>query len=137
MSLYDVFHKAAGVAFNVFSSLMKDAEYISRLQGSGWGDDAPNPRFPMKVIVNGLTQEQVRNTKFFAQMNPRDTIIMVKGVDIIGNNITVSTSDKFSVNLGTVEVPIMREFYIIDHETDPASALFLILLRENYESAES
>ena len=127
MSLNDVFQNAAATIFKIFDSLTKPGYYVVR-EGSGWGDDDPNPEHSMKVIVNGLTQEQIRNTKFFTQIQPLDTIIMVKGVDIRTNNIVVKNSDGYKIVFGL----ITKAFDIIDHETDPAEALYLILLRENH-----
>ena len=129
MSLNDVFQSAADTIFKIFDSLTKPGYYVVR-EGTGWGeeDEEPDPAHSMKVIVNGLTQEQVRNTKFFTQIQPLDTIIMVKGADIRTNDIVVKNSDVFKVVFGSDT----KAFDIIDHETDPAEAVYLMLLRENH-----
>lgn len=128
MSLQDVFQNVAVIAFNVFSSLVRKGRYIVTPTESGWGDADTPSTYEMDVIENGLSQDQKANTKFYSQIQPTDNIIMVKGVDIIGNGIEVKNADEFEIDsrFGT------KKFVIIDHETDPAEALFTILLRENH-----
>jgi hypothetical protein len=137
MGLSDVFENAVNVAFQVFVDFVKPGTYIVRKSDDGWGPDpildppidppaeSPN-EFDMEVIVNGLSQKDLANSKFFAQMQPTDTVIMVKGYDIKSNSIRVRNTDKFQIEFSSYT----GEFDIIDHETDPAEALFIILLRE-------
>lgn len=126
MNLNLVFENAVNTAFTVFKDLIKKGKYISEPSESGWGDDDPNVEIPMDVIVNGLSQEDKKNTSFAAQIMPSDTIIMVKGVDIKNTVKKVKSGDKFSLFLNDEWV----ELNIEAHDTDPAEALFLVLLRE-------
>jgi len=126
MDLNLVFKNAVDIAFTVFASLVKPGAYIVEPEEKGWDDTTENEPVPMDVIVNGLTQKQLRETRFYTQMEPTDTVIMVKGSDITEKGIKVRNSDKFSITFPT-ETTV---FEIQANETDPAKALYLILLRE-------
>ena len=147
MDLTKVFQNAVTTAFNVFSGLVKQGKYVITPSESGWGTEVVIPEDPpvdppeepvdpppvpiteleMGAIVNGLTQKDKANTSFFNLIEPSDTIVMVKGTDIKSLVPRVKVSDKFHLKLDGIN---WTEFNIIDHETDPAEALFLILLRE-------
>jgi hypothetical protein len=121
-----LFEDAVETAFTVFSSLLKDGMYLTVPEESGWGTDVPPVESPMVVIVNGLTQKDKENTSFFTQILSSDTIIMAKGADLRKNSVEVSSSDKFKILFGEV----WKTFNIVAHETDPAEALYLLLLRQ-------
>lgn len=126
MDLSGVFQKAVKTAFIVFSGQVKKGKYIVTPVESGWEEVVVPVEYGMDVIVNGLSQEDKANTSFFNQIQSSDTIIMAKGVDIKSTVVKVKNADKFHLLLdGEWEV-----FNIINHETDPAEALFLILLRK-------
>ena len=144
MALADVFISAVDTAFTVFSSVVKTGRYIINKEGSGWGESTediippegsgepiipavdPKKEYTMEVIVNGLSQDDLKNTRFFAQIEPEDTVVMLKGKDIVSNGIRVRNSDSFEIDFASYT----GSFTIISHDTDPAEALFLLLLRE-------
>lgn len=126
MELFGVFHLAAKTAFTVFKSLQRDGIYILNPDESGWTDSEAPTQVSMKIIPLSLSDEQVRNSKFFAKIKPTDTVVMVLGSDIISNNIKVRSGDSFSI----VQRTSTQLYGIEDFDTDPAEALYLLLLRE-------
>lgn len=126
MGLNLVFENAVQTAFTVFKDFVKPGKYIVSAKDSGWGEAVVPVEYEMEVIVNGLTQEDLRKTSFFTQIQSSDTIAMVKGKDIASNSIRVRNVDKFEVQFKSYTT----QFVIVEHETDPAEALFLLLLRE-------
>lgn len=127
MGLQDVFIAAVEIAFQTFVELVRPGIYKFKPTGSGWedGDDTPTD-YPMEVIVNGLSQQDLKNTKFYAQILATDTVIMVRGTDIAKMSNRVRKSDEFEINHGKY----VGKYSIEAHDTDPAEALFLLLLRE-------
>lgn len=127
MGLQDVFIAAVEIAFQTFVDLVRPGIYKANPSGSGWedGDDVPID-YPMEVIVNGLGQKDLKNTKFYAQILETDTVIMVRGTDIAKMNNRVRKSDGFEINHGKY----IGKYSVEAHDTDPAEALFLLLLRE-------
>lgn len=126
MGLADVFTAAVETAFTVFADFVKSGAYIVEPDESGWTTSDVAVECEMDVIVNGLTQKDAQNTKFYAQIRETDTIVMVKGTDISKNNIRVRNSDSFKV----IHKTYTQLYEIVAHDTDPAEALYLILLRE-------
>jgi hypothetical protein len=126
MGLNEVFTSAVETVFTIFTDFVKEGKYMILPEESGWEEGEVPSEYPMDVIVNGLSQRDLRNSKFFAQIQPTDTVIMVKGKNVIDAGIRVRNSDSFIITFRTGD----QEFTIIDHETDPAEALYLILLRE-------
>jgi len=126
MGLDTLFEEAVETAFTIFADFIKSGKYIVTPLESGWGDSIVTPDYPMDVIVNGLSQKNIKNSAFIAQIRPTDTIIMIKGIDIKNSVKKVKNGDKFSVYIGGE----WEIFEIITHDTDPAEALFLVLLRK-------
>lgn len=126
MSLLSTFHIAAKTAFDVFKSLQKDGTYIVKPVESGWDDSDDPVSVGLKVIPNNLSQKDLQNTRFYSEIQPTDTVIMVLGAEIIKAGIRVRTSDEF-----TIAYTSYTQLYEIKaFDTDPAEALYLILLRE-------
>jgi len=126
MGLNTLFESAVDTAFQVFKDLAKPGKYLVRPEESGWGDDEAPIEHSMEVIVNGLSQDDKKETSFYTEIQPSDTIVMVKGKDIAANSIRVRNSDKFQIQFKSYT----SEFNIIASDTDPAEALYLILLRD-------
>ena len=126
MGLSTVFDNAVVTAFDVFKEAIKQGRYVVNPVESGWEEGETSVKHEMGVILNGLSQKDRENTSFSSQIQPNDSIIMVKGTDIRDNSIRVTNSDSFELDLafGT------DSFTIVAHDTDPYEALFLILLRE-------
>lgn len=128
MGFSDIFISAVDTAFTVFSDFVKSGKYI--YPNAGWGSENESDDIaagiPIDVIVNGMTQKDLRNSKFYSQITPTDTVVMIKGKDIDSNNIRVRNSDLFSITFKNYT----QLFIIVDHETDAANALYLLLLRE-------
>lgn len=126
MSLLNTFKNAAKTVFNVFVSLQKDGYYISNTHESGWDDSDEATSHHMKILPSNLTEKELRNIKFYSEIQPTDTLIMVLGEDIIANGIRVRKSDFFQINHSSYS----QLYEIIGFDTDPAEALYIILLRE-------
>ena len=126
MGLAEVFESAVDTVFTVFVDAVKVGRYVIPPVDSGWGGTETSVKHEMSVIVNGLSQEDKKNTSFYTQIQPNDTIIMVKGIDIRDNSIRVSNSDLFEIDFTSYT----DLFTIEAHDTDPVEALFIILLRE-------
>ena len=126
MSLLNVFHNAAKVAFNVFDSLKKEGVYIRNTIESGWDDSTDPDNSPMDVIISSLSEEQLRQTRFYSEITPTDIVAMVLGKDIETHGIRVRKSDNFRIYHRTYD----QLYEIIGFDTDPAEALYLLLLRE-------
>lgn len=125
MDLNNLFEEVTSTIFNVFSSLIKDGMYITMPVESGWDDPTQLNESPCRVIVDGLSQEDKKNTSFFTQIQPTDTIVLIEGKDIRSNSIEVKNSDQFKILFGTT----WKNFTVEAHETDPAEALYILLLR--------
>jgi len=130
MSLTDVFDSVVEAAFTIFADFVKSGKYIVTPGSSGWGESTIIPDHSMDVIINGLSQKNIRNSAFIAQIQPTDTIIMAKGVDIRNTVKRVKNGDEFSVKFIADDEDSWETFNIVTHDTDPAEALFLILLRK-------
>lgn len=126
MELSSTFHNAAKTAFVIFKSLQKDVSYIVKPEEDGWANSALPVSHPLKVIPNNLTQRDLQNTKFYSEIQPTDTVIMVLGAEIIKAGIRVRTSDEFSI----AYTAYTQLYEVKGFDTDPAEALYLILLRE-------
>jgi len=126
MSLKDVLTSAVDTTFTVFADMVKPGKYTVNQEGNGFDDDVTPVSYEMGVIVNGLSQSDLKNSKFFGQIQPEDTVVMIKGKDITDNEIRVRNSDSFEIEFTSYT----STFNVIGHDTDPAEALFLLLLRE-------
>lgn len=126
MGLSDVLTSAVDTVFTVLSDFVCDAKYTVTPAESGWDESEVFTSFDLKVIPNGMSQNDLRNTKFFSQIAPTDTVAMVKGSEIKSNGIRVRASDTMNVTINSIDVP----FEVIAYDTDPAFALYMILLRE-------
>jgi hypothetical protein len=126
MELSTLFHQGAKTAFAVFKSLQKDGTYIVNPSEAGWSNSAAPVQHSIKVIRASLTERELQNTRFYSQIKPTDVIVMVLGADIISKGIRVRSSDAFSIVYKTYT----QSYEIVDYDTDPAEALYLILLRE-------
>lgn len=126
MGLNDVFISAVDTVFSVLSDFVVTAQYIVPPDSSGWSDTEVLSTYELKTILNGMSQNDLRSTKFFAQIAPTDTVAMVKGSEIKSNGVRVRASDTMIVPVNSIDTT----FEVIAYDTDPAFALYMILLRE-------
>ena len=126
MELSTVFHNGVETAFKVFASLQKDGIYIISPNESGWDDSSDPIEVPMKIIPASFSQKDLHNLKFYSEIKADDVLIMVKGVDIINNNVRVRTTDLFQI----VHRSYTQLYDIKAFDTDPAEALYILLLKE-------
>ena len=116
MTLRDTFHSAAETAFNVFSSLVKQGVYTYVVDD---GFTSSSTDYPINVIVGSFSQEDVQRASFSALIQPTDMQGLVKGSDL---SVPVTTEGVMSVD--------GINYGIVAFDTDPAEALFILLLRK-------
>lgn len=120
MSLKDVFHQGASTVFTVFKSLLHSVSYVVVT------DDGFNPivrqHHPMKAIVDSFTAKDVQTLAFAELIQPTDVKGLILGSSLKG--ISVSTKD-YLVDLDEGN----KEYAVVALSTDPAKAVFTLLLR--------
>jgi hypothetical protein len=126
MGLDTILTSGVDTVFQVFAPFVLQGRYFVSPDGEGWGETEVNTGFGMETILNGLSQSDIKNTRFFSQIQPTDVIAMVKGKDIFASGIRVRNSDKFEV----IHKSYTASYTIQGHDTDSAEALYLLLLRE-------
>ena len=123
MSLEDVFHDACETVFTVFESLIRDGEYIIS-KDSGWDDVQAEPTvIPMDVIINAYKKKDVEQTSFYDLVQVTDTVVMIRG-----RQITTPLSTKNTMKITHKDLGV-KHYSIEAWDTDPASALYVVLLR--------
>lgn len=126
MGLDQVFHKGVETAFKVFKSLQKDGQYIITPNESGWDDSPSSVSKEMKIIPSSFSQKDLKNLRFYSEIESDDVVIMIRGVDIIDNGIRVRKGDQFQIAYKTYS----QLYDIKAFDTDPAEALYILLLKE-------
>ena len=123
MSLEDVFHDACETVFTVFESLIRDGEYLVT-KTDGWDDTSAEPNsIPMDVIINAYSKKDVEQTSFYDLVQVTDLIVMIRGRQI---TTPLSTKNMMQITHKTLGVKL---YSIEAWDTDPASALYVVLLR--------
>ena len=126
MELSTVFHQGAKTAFTVFKSLQKDGTYIVNPSEAGWEDSDDPVEHDFKIIPVSLSEGSLRDTRFYTEIQPTDTVIMILGADVIAKSLRIRTSDSFSIVYKTYT----QLYEIKNFDTDPAEAIYMLLLRE-------
>lgn len=117
MALDQVFKDAAKTIFEVFSSLIYKATYKVIVDD---GFETPTETTtPVDLILDSFAERDVQFLSFSALIQPTDVKGLVRGEQLSG--IEVSTSDLVVIG-GVV-------YSIIAFSTDPAKALYTLLLR--------
>ena len=125
MSLNDVFQNAAAVAFRVFDSLAEDVTYIRSGDDLGWGDGASDAETVLRVIPISIQDDTVKKASFYNLIQPKDVVVMIKGAELREKSVVVRVSDTVRMVLDGMT----RVFDIQASDTDPAKAVYLVLLR--------
>lgn len=117
MALDQVFKNAVKTIFEVFSSLIHKAEY-KVITDDGFA--APTETIvPVDLILDTFAERDVQFLSFSALIQPTDAKGLVRGEDLLG--VEVSTSDLVVIGNDT--------YSIIAFNTDPAKAMYTLLLR--------
>lgn len=122
MALYDVFRDLPTKIFKIFESLQLPGVHII-VNDDGWGGAPTKVEHPMDVIMSSMEKADVEHTAFYELIQPTDIIIMVKGVDVVDE---FDSSHKFQL---THKGGKVVTYSIVAFDTDPAKALYLVLLR--------
>lgn len=117
MSLKDTFVNAAEIAFKVFASLVKPGVYTYIFDT---GFDKTETSIDVDVIVSSFSQKDIQNVSFKALIQPTDLQGLVKGSDL---TLPVTTE-------GVMVVDDVA-YGIVAFQTDPADALYILLLRKH------
>ena len=119
MALYDVFHKAADTIFKVFKSLQHIVQY-RQVNDDGWGNISTVTRDKIELIIDSFTLEDIQTLPFGTDIQPADMKGLVKGKQLL--DLTIKIEDVFIDENGA-------KWNIVGFTTDPASALYIFLLR--------
>lgn len=119
MALYDVFHKAANTVFKVFKSLIHEVTYNS-IADDGWGNETTVSK-KVDMIVDSFTLEDIQTLPFGPDIQPTDVKGLIRGAQLL--SLTIRTSD-------TVVKADGKKYDVVNFTTDPASALYIFLLRD-------
>ena len=117
MGLQSVFINGVNTIFTVLKDAVKEGQYVVIT------DDGFNPRsedsYPVRVILDRFTQDDVEFSSFYDLIQPTDTKGMIPGEDL---SVPMNTAGTLTVG--------DRKFTIVAFETDPVEALFTLLLRD-------
>ncbi len=123
MSLHTTFQKAAKTVFKVFKSLIFKVQYVVVLK-DGF-DVNTRTNHPVDMIVDTFAERDVQFLSFSNLIQPTDVKGLVRGQNLRDQGIaTLSTSDVIVRDDNDVE------YAIIAYNTDPAEALYILLLRK-------
>ncbi len=117
MSLRDTFHTAAATAFTVFASLVKSGMYTHVVDD---GFSRTETEVPVNIIISSFDQTDIQKVSFAALIQPTDIQGLIKGSDL---TLPLSSEGKMTVD--------SIEYGVVAHQTDPAEALYIVLLRKN------
>lgn len=117
MALYDIFHNAADTIFNVFKSLTHQAVYVSKFE-DGF-DVVTTTELDIDIIIDTFSERDVQFLSFSQLIQPTDVKGLVRGKQL--TSIELSTNDLVRVD-GT-------EYTVVAYSTDPATAVYTLLLR--------
>ena len=122
MSLKTTFINAAKTIFTVFSSLIVKVNYVVVVQ-DGFDVDTEN-EYAVDMIIDTFAERDVQFLSFSALVQPTD----VKGL-ILGQDLRDKGVHKLSTSDLIVRIDDGTEYSIIAYNTDPAEALYTLLLR--------
>ena len=119
MALYDVFHKAADTIFKVFKSLQHIVQFV-QVNDDGWGNTTTVTRDNIELIIDSFTLEDIQTLPFGEDIQPTDMKGLVKGKQLL--DLVMKVDDVFIDEN-------KAKWNIVGFTTDPASALYIFLLR--------
>lgn len=117
MGLRRVFRKAASTIFKVFYDLQISGTYTDVVD-NGF-DLVSTEIYPIIVIKDKFTKEDLKNLSFSKYIQPTDVKGLVEGVSV-----------SFSLEIGNTITLDSQIYTIVALETDPAEALWILLLRK-------
>jgi hypothetical protein len=135
MSLKTTFHKAGKIIFKVFKSLLHKGHYISVSRGFD-GDETEATPAPIDIIIDTFAERDTQFLSFYNQIQPTDVKGLVRGEQLSG--VELSTEDKVRVGTTAEDYPVYdeetgkwsgKEYHVIAWNTDPAEAVYTLLLR--------
>ena len=122
MSLKNTFIKAAETVFKVFESLIVKVDYVVVTQDGFDVDTRDN--YPVEMIIDNFAERDVQFLSFSNLIQPTDVKGLVQGQKLRDQKVT---------SLSTQDVVVRKdndvEYSIIAYSTDPAEALYTLLLR--------
>ncbi len=122
MSLHTTFQNAAKTVFKVFKSLIFKVQYVVVLK-DGFDVDT-RTEHPVDMIIDTFAERDVQFLSFSNLIQPTDVKGMVRGQNLRDVGVSVlSTNDVIVRDDNGVE------YAIIAYNTDPAEALYILLLR--------
>jgi len=122
MSLNTTFQKAAVTVFKVFKSLVYKAQYTV-VKKDGFDVDTSTSH-PIDLIVDTFAERDVQFLSFSNLIQPTDVKGLVRGKQLRDNGITSLSTRDVIVRDDTIT------YAIIAYKTDPAEALYILLLRK-------
>ena len=117
MGLRNVFVNGVETVFSVLYDAVKEGIYVDK-HDDGF-DNISEELYPVRIILDKFSQEDVDFTSFYELVQPTDTKGMVPSVDL---PIKPATT-----NLIKVET---RTFTVVAFETDPMEVMYTFLLRD-------
>ncbi len=120
MSINTTIHKGVSTIFKVLKSLLYSAEYVDVVDD---GFDRTEVIYTVDVIIDSFSERDVQFLSFSELIQPQD----VKGL-IRGSQLPVFPSSADVLIVGG-DGPRSGKFSVIAFSTDPAGALFTVLLR--------
>jgi len=122
MSLKDTFNDVADTIFEIFSSLIVQATYIS-VYSDGFDTDERTEYQNISMIEDTFSEKDVRYLPFYSLIQPTDIKGLIKGRELRDRGIVeYSTND--IIRVGDID------YSIVAYATDPAKALYTFLLRK-------
>ncbi len=122
MSLKTTFNNAAETIFKVFKSLIVPVNYVTEVE-DGFGT-VKSTETPVDMIIDNFAERDVQYLSFSRLIQPTDVKGLIRGKQLRSLGITEldTTSKIVRIDNGVV-------FSIVAYDTDPAEALYTVLLR--------
>ena len=123
MSLHTTFQKAAKTIFTIFKSLIRQVDYTVVID-DGF-TEATRTAHRVDMIIDTFAERDVQFLSFSNLIQPTDAKGMVRGQDLRDQGVS-----KLSTRDVVVRVDNGKEYAIIAYSTDPAEAVYTLLLRD-------
>lgn len=120
MGIKATFAKGVERIFTAFGDVVKEGIYVLT-DDDGWGNVTTISSNPMRVITDKFEKEDLEKASFSELVQHTDTKGLVPAVDFTSQSLIPKTGKVFKVD----DV----EFTIEAFDTDPAEAMYTLLLR--------
>lgn len=129
MSILQEFRDIPEVVFDVFEELIIPSNHIIPAKKTGWSDDVTESVVTeLDIIPASFKKEEIDDLSFRNEVQPTDVIVMIKGNEVASKGVIFRSSHSFELfENGRDNEP--ETFSVIASDTDPAKALYLVLLR--------